>query len=139
VFVQEGEPSLPIVGPTPYVTMREWVDASLNKLVEESSAMESPRTPTSLATSEQQHHHPQLEAFYTEVMRNEDLLFLDEARKQLLSQFLSTASTEDEGRAKKLQKGFQVHHIPRSLSLSLSLTPTFLYTAIGTESGRART
>jgi hypothetical protein len=119
VFVQEGEPSLPIVGPTPYVTMREWVDASLNKLIEESSAMESPRTPTSLATSELQQQHPQLEAFYTEAMRNEDLLFLDEARKQLLSQFLSTASTEDEGRAKKLQKGFQVfYHCASSSSSS---------------------
>lgn len=100
-WIQAGEPSAPIVGPTPFTTMREWVDASLNEIVQQQ------QHPTSQSQQEQQQQQQQQNC-YTDAMRHEDLMFMDGARKKLLSSIVAGKTPDSvEAKAKKIQKGFQ--------------------------------
>jgi hypothetical protein len=105
IQLQNGEPSLPIVGHTPYETMHEWVDVWLNKMAED---------PTFSFNGAKMDGKHRFSSCYTDDIRNEDLKSMDETRKQMLSQIMTSVSREEElpfieGKAKKIQKGFQVY------------------------------
>jgi hypothetical protein len=118
---QDGEPSHPIVGPSPYGTMREWVDAVLNTVMMVNDTHHHGQATSSkplLWGSGSNSSDGRRPAWYTDMMRSEDMRFLDDARRHVLSRVMRTLSTDAalphvESKAKKLQKCFQ--HLAQNL------------------------
>jgi len=85
--------------------MHEWVNVWLNKMAED---------PTFNFNGARMDGKQIFPSWYTDDLRNEDLQSMDDTRKQMLSQIMTSVSKEEElpfieSKAKKIQKGFQVN------------------------------